>query len=79
MALYDPSHASSTGYLQIQSSIVEPKPVIEIALKLDASQQKGLLTSFSSGDKVEGEVLVTATGKTKFHDMKIGFVGMYSH
>lgn len=73
MSSYAPSIANSAISIKMRNFAMQGKPVIDISLNGESSY----VTSFSTMDKLEGEVSVTAPHDTRFDDIEIAFVGTY--
>ena len=62
----------SRGPNSLDSLIRRSKPRIEIDL---VGQKPGLVSSFTTGDSIEGTVIVTAEHETCFDEVEIVFQG----
>lgn len=51
------------------------RPVVEISLDRAEGFPAGSIASFSTMDKIDGKVNITAKNNTKFDDLEIAFVG----
>ncbi|EOD43647.1 putative arrestin domain-containing protein [Neofusicoccum parvum UCRNP2] len=75
MSSYAPSIANSSISIKMRNLAMQGKPVVDISLKGEAGRHGSYVTSFSTMDKLEGEVAVTAPHDTRFDDIEIAFVG----
>lgn len=63
----------SRGSESLDAFIRRSQPKIEIDL---AGQEKGLVSSFTTGDTLEGTVLITVQHETRFDEVEIVLQGM---
>lgn len=71
------SVANSAISIRLRNLAMQAKPVIDISLKREHGAHGSYISSFSTMDKLEGEVSVTAPHDTRFDDIEIAFVGTY--
>ncbi|OMP82372.1 hypothetical protein BK809_0006682 [Diplodia seriata] len=78
MSARTPSIANSAISVKLRNLAMQGKPVIDISLRGESGPHGSYITSFSTMDKLEGEVSVTAPHDTRFDDIEIAFVGQSS-
>ena len=77
MSSYTPSVANSAISIKMRNFAMQGKPVVDISLKNESGPHGGYVSSFSTLDKLEGEVSVTAPHDTRFDNLEIAFIGTY--
>ncbi|KAB2580899.1 Bul1 [Lasiodiplodia theobromae] len=78
MSSYTPSITNSAISIKMRNFAMQGKPVVNISLNGESGPHGSYVTSFSTMDKLEGEVSVTAPHDTRFDDIEIAFVGQSS-
>lgn len=61
--------------LNVRNITLLNKPTIDIQLDKSDGSNGSYLTSFSTMEKIEGSVNITAKNDTKFDELEIGFIG----
>jgi len=79
-----PSFSESAGRrrnldTKVRNMTLLAKPSIEIKLHHPDTPHGAYVTTYSTMDKIEGTVSITAKNDTKFDDIEIAFIGKVRH